>query len=59
MKLKPISFKIPEDLLKKLDDYASSERVPRSVIIRKAIEYYLTTQSKKNIPKPKIVRLNS
>ena len=37
-----VTFKIEEELLKKLDLYAVNNRVSRSEAIRKAIESFLT-----------------
>lgn len=39
--MKIISFKVEEELLQELDIYAINKRIPRSVIIRQAIERLL------------------
>ncbi len=39
--LRPITFKIEEELLKELDLFCINERIDRSVAIREAIKSYL------------------
>ena len=54
-----ISFKISRDLLERLDSYARLKNLPRSEVIRKAIELYLRWEDKKTVPQPKVVKLTS
>jgi len=42
--MRAISFKIPDDLLIKLDNYAMNKRLSRSDAIREALERYLKLQ---------------
>jgi len=39
--MKPISIKLPDELLAKVDVYAMNKRLSRSDVIREAIERYL------------------
>ncbi len=41
MVLKIVSLKLPEEMVRALDELASERRVPRSQIIREAIAFYL------------------
>jgi len=41
-RMRVVTFKIDEDLLRKLDDYASIMGETRSEVIRKAIEDYIS-----------------
>jgi len=43
--LRPITFKIEEELLQELDLFCINRRVDRSVIIREAIKFYLKNAS--------------
>ena len=51
-----VTFKLDEDIIRKLDDIARIEGVPRSVIIRRAIELYLKMREPPRIPY-KVIRL--
>jgi len=42
--MKVISVKIEEELFQELEIYSINQRLPRSVIIRKAIEKYLSEE---------------
>ena len=44
--MKVISIKVEEELLQELDIYAINKRVPRSVVIRQAIEKFLKEEVK-------------
>jgi predicted transcriptional regulator len=54
-----VTFRVDEEFLEKLDDFARLKGKTRSEIIRKAIELYLKLESYKFQPQPKIVRLLS
>ena len=54
-----VTFKIPEELLEKLEDYARRIGISRSEAIRRAIELYLKLEDSKHQPQPRIVRLTS
>jgi len=40
--LRPITFKIEEELLQELDLYAINNKLDRSSVIRQAIDFYLS-----------------
>jgi len=42
--MKPISVKLPDELLVEIDIYAMNKRLSRSDVIREAIERYLRTE---------------
>jgi metal-responsive CopG/Arc/MetJ family transcriptional regulator len=42
--MKPISIKLPDDLLIKVDLYAMNKRLSRSDVIREALERYLKAE---------------
>jgi metal-responsive CopG/Arc/MetJ family transcriptional regulator len=42
--MKPISIKLPDDLLIKVDLYAMNKRLSRSDVIREALERYLKSE---------------
>ncbi|HIQ03572.1 MAG TPA: ribbon-helix-helix protein, CopG family [Desulfurococcales archaeon] len=44
--MKVITFKIEEDLLARIDEYASSKGETRSEVIRRAIEMFLNSNGK-------------
>jgi len=46
-RMRVVTFKIDEDLLRKLDDYASIMGETRSEVIRKAIEDYISRNVRK------------
>jgi len=45
--MRVITFKISEDLLERLNDLARLKGVPRSEVIRRAIERYLEMEEKR------------
>ena len=55
--MKTVTFKIYEDLLEKLDTYAKLKRLPRSEVIRRAIEEYLERHYTEVSIKPKIIKI--
>jgi len=44
IEVKPVSIKVPDDLLIKVDLYAMNKRLSRSDVIREAIERYLRAE---------------
>lgn len=48
MKYRIVSFKIPEELLKKLDEHCKRLGVHRSKVIRLAIYFYLSQHGELN-----------
>ena len=57
--MRVVTFKINEELLDKLDDFAKRKGLHRSEVIRKAIVLYLKLEDWKVKPRPKYVRLES
>lgn len=57
--MRVVTFKVDEELLERLDSYARLKGVPRSEVIRKAIELYLRLEERKQAIQPRIVRLYS
>ena len=57
--MRVVTFKVEEDLLERLDDFARLKGETRSEIIRQAIELYLRLEDYKVQPQPKFVRLLS
>ncbi len=57
--MKVVTFKVDEELLERLDEYARMKGVTRSEIIRRAIELYLRLEGRRVAPQPRIVRLTS
>ena len=57
--MRVVTFKIDEDLLERLDSMARLKGVPRSEIIRRAIEIYLRMEESKQRIEPRIIRLTS
>lgn len=55
--LRVITFKIDDDLLEKLDDFSRMKGIPRSEVIRKAIEHYLKVMYSSR-PEPRRIKLN-
>jgi len=55
--VKVVTFKVDEELLERLDEYARLKGVTRSEVIRKAIELYLRVEGKRLAPQPRIVRI--
>jgi len=59
MRLRAITFKIDEKLLKRLDDAAALLGISRSEAIREAILLYLRHLERSFAPRPKVVILTS
>ena len=59
MTMRVVTFKVGEDLLERLDSLARLKGVPRSELIRRAIELYLRMEEKRQTIQPRIVRLTS
>ena len=59
MTMRVVTFKVGEDLLERLDSLARLKGVPRSELIRRAIELYLRMEEKRQAIEPRIVRLTS
>ena len=57
--MRVVTFKVDEELLERLDSFARLKGVPRSEVIRKAIELYLRLEERKQAIQPRIVRLYS
>ena len=57
--MRVVTFKVDEELLERLDSVARLKGVPRSEIIRRAIELYLRLEEKRQTIQPRIVRLYS
>ncbi len=57
--MRVVTFKVDEELLERLDSFARLKGLPRSEIIRRAIELYLRLEEKKQVIQPKVVRLYS
>ncbi len=57
--LRVVTFKIDYDLLDRLDTYCRMKGLPRSEVIRRAIEHYLRKEWDEIMPRPKVVKLYS
>ncbi len=57
--MRVVTFKVDEDLLERLDSFARLKGVPRSEVIRRAIELYLRLEDRKQTIQPKVVKLYS
>lgn len=57
MPLRGICFKVDDELLQRLETWASRERVTRSSLIRRAIEEYLERLERRQRLQPRIVVL--
>jgi hypothetical protein len=57
--MRVVTFKVDEELLERLDSFARLKGVPRSEVIRRAIELYLRLEEKKQTIQPRIVKLYS
>lgn len=57
--MRVITFKIDNEMLDRLDNYARLKGVTRSEVIRRAIELYLKLEEYMVQPKPRVIRLNS
>ncbi|WP_061992170.1 ribbon-helix-helix protein, CopG family [Sulfolobus acidocaldarius] len=53
--MRVVTFKLDEELLRKLDLYCANNRLVRSEVIRDAIEFYLRSMH----PKGRVYRKNS
>jgi len=54
--MRVVTFKLDEELLRKLDLYCANNRLVRSEVIRDAIEFYLSNYI---YPKGRVYRKNS
>ena len=57
--MRVVTFEVGEELLERLDYFASLRGTTRSEVIGRAIELYLKLEEYKVRPQPKIVRLTS
>ncbi len=58
-RMKVITFKIEEDLLARIDEYAISRGETRSEVIRKALESFLNSNGKsKKVKKIKVLSIS-
>ena len=57
--MRVVTFKIEEELLEALDTYAKIKGIPRSEVIRRAIQLYLRIEEKNTRPEPKRIKLYS
>ncbi len=57
--MRVVTFKVDEELLERLDTFAKLKGIPRSEVIRKAIELYLRVEERNTRPQPKIIKLYS
>ena len=55
--LRVVTFKLDEEELEKIDTFARLKGIPRSELIRRALELYMKLEEKRTIPKPRIVKL--
>ena len=55
--MRVVTFKVDEELLERLDTYARLKRLPRSEVIRRALEEYLKRHHEDIKVEPKIIRI--
>ena len=53
--VKVITFKVDEELLQQIDQYAHRENVTRSEFIRRALAEYIVAKERKRYGEPRII----
>ncbi|MCE4606646.1 MAG: ribbon-helix-helix protein, CopG family [Desulfurococcales archaeon] len=53
--MKVVTFKIEEELLRRLDQFAASKNMVRSEVIRRALKTYLEREARKIITKRLVI----